>query len=117
MESWFNTWQKFNVYNGLLITTASFFMFLWRKDSQDAPETLFERGNRLVPATLFVTCSYTVVHLIHLIIEVIDFGSTYLWLLSPGEIFSIIADFLFVFAGALLAFVAAHVAMDKFEFE
>ena len=100
-----------------LIPAASFCIFLWRKDSQDAPDTLFERGNRLVPATLFVTCSYTVVHLIHLIIEVVDFGNTYLWLLSPGEIFSIVADFLFVFAGAMLAFVTAHISMDKFEFE
>ncbi len=100
-----------------LIAALSFFIFLWRRTSQDAPDTLFEKGNRLVPATLFVTCSYTFVHLTHLIVEVVDFGNTYLWILSSGEILSIISDFLFVFAGALLAFLTAHISMDMFEFE
>ena len=100
-----------------LIASLAFFIFLRRQPAQDAPTTLFQRGNRLVPATLFVTSTYTLIHLVTLLIEVLDFGSTYLWLLSWGEVLAIIADFLFVFAGAILAFITAHVTMDKFELE
>ena len=106
--------------NGLLtiaITAGSFFIFLKKHPITDAPDTLFEKGNPLVPATLSVTCAYTVLHLIEFFIEFTKFGEMYFWIISPGEILTIIADFLFILAGAILAFVVAHISMDKFEYD
>ena len=98
-----------------LITTLSFFIFLKEKGEPDAPKTLFEKGNPLVKATFFVTCTYTVLHLIHFIIEFVDFGHAYFWILSTGEVLTAVADFLFILAGAMLAFLSAHLCMDRFE--